>query len=337
MGLGGAFLQELIDLKRSGVIDGADRVAEIGAQQLSDSLLSDLKQLHHLYEVFGREPVELGNPAGPDRFTEHAPSSRPFWISLGFEYAAIDLCGDAIPLDLNWDSAPDDMHSAFDLVVNTGTTEHVVNQENVFRIIHDLTRVGGIMVHEVPAQGMITHGLVNYNPKFFWRLCRENNYQCLAMKIRASPVPTPIPKDVLLESEYTGPRELTDASITAVLRKTSDLPFAPPMDLGLGGTCNARSARDRLVDEWSAIVADRDRQLQETRDELQETRDEMAERIADRDRQLQETRDEMAERIADRDRQLAHRDRQLDNLLASTSWRITAPLRAVSRALRRRR
>ena len=52
------------------------------------------------------------------------------------------------------------------LVVNAGTTEHVVNQDNAFRVMHDLTKVGGVMMHEVPAGGMLTHGVVGYNPQF---------------------------------------------------------------------------------------------------------------------------------------------------------------------------
>jgi hypothetical protein len=54
------------------------------------------------------------------------------------------------------------MRDAFDLVINAGTTEHVSNQENAFRVIHDLTKRGGMMNHEVPAGGMIDHGFFSY-------------------------------------------------------------------------------------------------------------------------------------------------------------------------------
>jgi hypothetical protein len=37
------------------------------------------------------------------------------------------------------------------------------------------------MIHNVPTQGLFMHGLVNYNPKFFWMLARSNGYKWLHM------------------------------------------------------------------------------------------------------------------------------------------------------------
>jgi hypothetical protein len=56
-------------------------------------------------------------------------------------------------LDLNRDQVPYKLKAAFDLVVNAGTTEHVVTQDNAFRVIHDLTKAGGVMLHELPGGG----------------------------------------------------------------------------------------------------------------------------------------------------------------------------------------
>jgi len=84
-------------------------------------------------------------------------------------------------LDLNYDNVPAASLNAFDLVTNYGTTEHVANQLNAFKIIHDLTKPGGLMVHHVPAQGHLNHGLFNYNAKFFWMLCRSNGYKVIYM------------------------------------------------------------------------------------------------------------------------------------------------------------
>jgi cyclopropane fatty-acyl-phospholipid synthase-like methyltransferase len=56
-------------------------------------------------------------------------------------------------LDLNHDIVPEDWRSRFDLLINAGTTEHVVNHDNAFRVMHDLVKVGGFMIHEVPVAG----------------------------------------------------------------------------------------------------------------------------------------------------------------------------------------
>ena len=104
---------------------------------------------------------------------------------MGFSYNAVEYGGHrgVTSLDLNRDHVPYRLRSSFDLVVNAGTTEHVVNQDNAFRVMHDLTKVGGVMMHEVPAGGMLTHGVVSYNPQFFWLLCRDNNYEVIDLTV----------------------------------------------------------------------------------------------------------------------------------------------------------
>jgi hypothetical protein len=64
-------------------------------------------------------------------------------------------------------------------VTNFGTTEHVANQLNALRIMHELAAPDGVMIHRVPSQGGFNHGLVNYTPKFFGMLARNNNYRWL--------------------------------------------------------------------------------------------------------------------------------------------------------------
>jgi SAM-dependent methyltransferase len=232
MGLGITFLREVIELKIAGAIERATRVVEIGAQQLADSLL-EAPELAQLYRLFDRQPVVLGSPVGPESFSAHAPSSRRLWTSLGFEYAAIDLAGDAIHLDLNCDPAPKSMAGQFDLVINAGTTEHVANQENTFRVIHDLCRPGGLMIHEVPCQGMKTHGLLTYPPKFFWHLCRDNSYETIRFRVCADG-PHEIPDDVMEANAkfahgYVIPEEcrtIQGFTIRATLRKVDGQGFA---------------------------------------------------------------------------------------------------------------
>jgi hypothetical protein len=165
MGLAFETILHLIELRQSGRLPDRASVMEIGAQQLSNSFLRATAELMELYRLFDRKPIDLGPPRtstaidGMERQAEAAPSSQPFWESLGFSSNAVEYGGQR------------GLHSSFDLVVNAGTTEHVVNQDNAFRVIHDLTKVGGVMMHEVLGGGMLTHGVVSYNPQFFWLLC----------------------------------------------------------------------------------------------------------------------------------------------------------------------
>jgi hypothetical protein len=249
-------LLELLQLKRAGTIDGLDRVVEIGAQQLANSFLQSRDLLDQLYELAGRPYAELGTPEfvgmAAERL-EHLPNTAPparlFWESLGFSYAAIDFGGhrNSIPVDLNRDQVSEALCGTFHLAVNAGTTEHIANQDNAFRVIHDLVCRGGIMIHEVPAQGMMNHGLINYNPKFFWHLCRENNYEVLSMVV-TSGAATPVPENILesnrtygrtLKTEDNGKsyidskiaKAVPDFAIRTSLRKVDDRPFVTPLDL----------------------------------------------------------------------------------------------------------
>jgi hypothetical protein len=209
MGLRREFLEDLLTLKRSGALSQARRVIEIGSQQLGDSFLASTDLLDQTYQLFGRPRVELGSPSGGD-FASTAPPSKPFWTSIGFDYATIDYDGhrDSIPLDLNTDRVPEKLRQQFDLVINTGTTEHIANQAQAFHIIHDLTRIGGVMFHEVPA-GSWNHGLINYTPKFFLLLHKQNDYEQVYMRERTD----------------------DDMFIRVALRKRLNREFATPLDV----------------------------------------------------------------------------------------------------------
>lgn len=78
--------------------------------------------------------------------------------------------------DLNVDRLPRSFRSAFDLVLNFGTTEHVLNQTNSFRVIHDASCAGGVIWHQVPAAGYLNHGYFTYTGRFFFELAAANNY-----------------------------------------------------------------------------------------------------------------------------------------------------------------
>lgn len=239
MGLNREFLGDLVALKRAGALDGAKRVAEIGAQQLADSFLA-WPGIPDLYRLFGRDPVALGPPVGTSNFTRSAPSSAVFWLSLGLDCVAIDIVAGpgVVTLDLNRAAVGDDLRGKFDLVVNVGTTEHIANQDNAFRIIHDLVRPGGVMLHQLPAQGMMGHGLINYSPKFFWHLCRENGYEVLSLVVAAGE-PSRVPQAVIDSNIQFGRTNnitadevaMRDFWILAALRKINSDPFVTPMDM----------------------------------------------------------------------------------------------------------
>lgn len=110
-------------------------------------------------------------------------SSREFMTRhLGFQsYVCIDLNGEheAIPLDLNVANAADLHNRMFDVVTNHGTSEHIFNQSNCFKLIHDLTARDGLMIHILPMQDYPRHGFYNCQPVLFEELAAANRYELL--------------------------------------------------------------------------------------------------------------------------------------------------------------
>jgi hypothetical protein len=272
MGLNAKDLELILRLKGEGYFPpGNANIVEIGAQQISNDVL----KMPQLVEKMGREfgatqPFSLAEPNQShvvhgilEHLSPDAPFARDLWNWLGFGYASIDIDGSpgSIPLDLNYDSIPDEHAGKYQLVTNFGTTEHVANQLNAFKIIHDLTAVGGIMIHDLPAQGMINHGLVNYNPKFFWMLARSNGYKWVYMDFGVADTPYPVPQNVadfVVMSEPNARERisrsvLADGGILVAMQKTFDINYVSPLDVPTGAVIGNRELEQRY---WTIFNKD---------------------------------------------------------------------------------
>lgn len=272
MGIGSNQLRLLLQLRREGHLPLAGAVAEIGAQQLSTSffgLQDELRAAEALFKTgspapqFGAKPTAARFSAAGEVLDASAPLARSFWHWLRYRYLAIDVdeSPDSLPLDLNYDQTPDDARGRFDLVTNFGTTEHVANQLHAFKLIHELTKAGGVMMHHLPMQGNLTHGLVNYNPKFFWMLARSNDYQFLHMSFTndGSGPPHQDFLDFILKfipelSEQEQNCQFTNAYITVVLKKIHDLSYVPPLDVPTGAAASNETFKERY---WGVFAPER--------------------------------------------------------------------------------
>jgi hypothetical protein len=280
LGISIEVIEFLIKLRTAGYLTPGDAVIEIGAQQLGSTCLLHPDRLQHLGELCGiHHPVPLppADPAAPvwegssQILDSNSPFARGFWQWLGFQYAAIDVDGSpgSIPLDLNFDSIPLELKGKYNVVTNFGTTEHVANQLNAFEIIHDLTAPHGIMIHELPAQGMFNHGLVNYNPKFFWLLARSNGYKFIHSDFMPSPTYSGLPDNIteFLKSNNLAPHhpvgyyKVADAGIFVVMQKSFDIAFVPPIDVNTGTPTEIESLRRRYWPVFEPGAFDRPQAL----------------------------------------------------------------------------
>jgi len=71
----------------------------------------------------------------------------------------------------------------YGLTTNHGTTEHVLNQYNAFKMMHDFTAPRGYMLHALPFTVHLEHGFFNYQPNLFDALAHFNSYKTLGVWI----------------------------------------------------------------------------------------------------------------------------------------------------------
>lgn len=179
MGLGPPVIALYYQLKTLGVFDSVREVVELGSQ---DVWCPYKNMMRDLFRVFGREvpPAHL-----IDAFAEAKGSARDLYENLGMKYVCVDVDArhGALALDMNFDEAPPEHKNRYDLTTNHGTSEHLLNQYNVFKMMHELTKPGGFMLHAVPFTVHLEHGFFNYQPKFFEALARSNSYKTFGVWI----------------------------------------------------------------------------------------------------------------------------------------------------------
>lgn len=163
--------QLLKELKQRGELPICGTILEIGEANwygdLDPYIIADDSGDEHI-----RRAIERSSKLPDHRFW-HAKLAYTT-IMAPTETVSIDMTGpNALQLDLNW---PIDLHRTFDLCVNHGTAEHVFNIANVFRVMHEHTSDGGLMIHESPFYGWVDHGFYCLQPTLYYDLIAANGY-----------------------------------------------------------------------------------------------------------------------------------------------------------------
>ena len=172
--------------------------------------------------------------------------------AVNVRYEAIDIADGyrTTILDLNHSSVPDEFEKVFDLVMNFGTTEHLLNQYNALKVMHDATKVGGYMIHQLPFIGYSNHGYFTYTPRCLFDVASYNKYEMISfgydgpaaghndlyasLKDYSSYFPELSTileaKDSTSVGKYAADFELPDISLTIVLKKVKDRPFVGALE-----------------------------------------------------------------------------------------------------------
>ena len=227
-------------------------ILELGEQQISAGVPEvDIRNL--LLKTLGhREVVES---VLQERFIKGRRRIADAFAGSAFFYRCVDLFEGEMVLtaDLNKYIVTDEWKNRFDVVTNFGTSEHIADQINCFRAVHDFTRVAGLMVHNVPFCGYYNHGLFNYHPAFFILLADANGYEIEALNISPPHLPFTIPNFPAMPGTATwnGIRHKSGI-LSAHLRKMHGRPFTLFTDYDV----TAIGARS-LAEPWASLMMER--------------------------------------------------------------------------------
>ena len=170
--------------------DGPGSVLDIGS---SNVYSADKAGLIEFIRKFNKNPrsdlsefadrMEYGSAYDPIYGGRNGAFLGEVLEAAGFSYDAIDIAQGykTTVVDLNVQGIPAHMVGKYDLVINSGTTEHILNQYNSFKAIHDATKAGGFIWNSVPAVGYLDHGYFCYTGKFFFDLAKYNDYEVVDM------------------------------------------------------------------------------------------------------------------------------------------------------------
>jgi SAM-dependent methyltransferase len=224
-------LVSLMSLTNSGALPPESEICDIGATQLfGDGVMEGTKSFLSFYSS------RTAKATPPDKASEEklqAIANNGFLGDLlllaGFKYTALDIFHgtNTVLFDLNVHAPGPKLAGRFDLVMNFGTTEHVFNQYRAFQTIHDLTKVGGVIYHDLPMAGYLDHALFRYDPLFFRTVLPANGYELLEQKISMG-----ADRDVSDDLRKMGydRAKYVDVGIEVIVRRLDSGPFKIPME-----------------------------------------------------------------------------------------------------------
>ena len=246
-------------LTEKGYLTKGSRLLDVGSQNLLNCTLEGMTQFAERFRDAPLSNVDRKEIARQFYFSTPRPGERTLFVGEYLEltdisYRGIDVCPAPFTdiVDLNRETVPADQRQSYDVVLNLGTTEHIVGQINAHRYIHDALKVGGIALHQPPSVGWCNHGYYAYHPRFYRDLAEANGYEILDIWYSQSgeglSLDTDLPArpaiDPLGEDQRAPEMIVPWYNLNVVMRKTTDRPFQLKLELA-----TSHSAVDGGVDE----------------------------------------------------------------------------------------
>ena len=177
MGLGIAAVQNTLELSKLGLLEGTNKIAEMGSQELHLTALD----LEEMIKMAGLNNFQKNKFPDIDNWPNFPRcSAKSFYQFLGInEYVSIDMNKEhgSIPLDFNLPLEDRSLYSQFDLVTDHGACEHAFNIAETYRTMHRLCKPKGLIVIAQSLWG--GNGYFLYDESFFDGIAAANNYKII--------------------------------------------------------------------------------------------------------------------------------------------------------------
>ena len=177
-------------MEKYGVLAAGRKILDFGSSNLYSARADEITAFVRRHNPKPRADLDAWAErlaAGSQTDAAGTPLNQSFAGELfeeaGMGYDAIDIAigYKTTVVDLNTQRLPPHMVAAYDSVINFGTSEHILNQMNVFATVHAATKVGGMIMHSVPSVGYVDHGYFCYTSRFFFDLAGYNQYEVVDM------------------------------------------------------------------------------------------------------------------------------------------------------------
>lgn len=248
----GISFSALAQMERLNLLKSGCSVLDIGSSNLYSAEASQIAMFLDKYSpsVADRSVFCQRLAAGSGYDSVKGGMNESFFGELiekaGMEYFSFDIASGykTLILDLNRASLPANLNKKFDLVLNFGTTEHILNQFNCFEVMHDATKIGGYIYHSLPTIGYVDHGYITYTGRCFFDIAGYNGYEIVDFwfegpagdnnlydSLRSYRAYFPALDRALAEigkapqASFLDKLGIPDVSINVVYRKVKDKPF----------------------------------------------------------------------------------------------------------------
>jgi hypothetical protein len=177
-------------MERYGLLAGGRNVLDFGSSNLYDATAEDIEAFVRRHNsspppdlAAFAERLSAGSAADASGRALNRAFVGEMLEAAGMGYDAIDIAigYKTTVLDLNTTRLLERMVGAYDTVLNCGTSEHILNQMNVFAAVHAAAKSGGLIMHHVPSTGYVDHGYFCYTSRFFFDLAGYNQYEVVDM------------------------------------------------------------------------------------------------------------------------------------------------------------